>query len=207
MPEGFDFFFVIFDFAAFFFNCNAALFQIGNNVFKADVLFVDLLLGGFDDFIGKTELFGNCKGVTFSGNADQQPVGRAQRFHIEFTAGVFNKFRRKGVDFQLAVMCGRHCADAAVMQIVQDCDRQRCTLSRVGPGPQLIEQAQGICVCLCQNGDDGGHVGGKGTQALFNALFVTDICENLCKNGQLRAVQGRNVQTCLPHQREQSDCF
>ena len=88
---GLRFLFVIFDFAAFFFNCNAALFQIGNNVFKADVLFVDLLFGGLDDFVGKTELFGNCKGVTFSGNADQQPVGRAQRFHIEFTAGVFNK--------------------------------------------------------------------------------------------------------------------
>ena len=67
MPEGFDFFFVIFDFAAFFFNCNAALFQIGNNVFKADVLFVDLLLGGFDDFIGKTELLEIAKALLFPG--------------------------------------------------------------------------------------------------------------------------------------------
>ena len=71
------------------------------------------------------------------------------------------------------------------MQIVQDCDRQRRTLGWVGSGPQLVEQAQGICVCLCQNGDDGGHVGGKGTQTLFNALFVADICKNLCKDRQL----------------------
>ena len=76
MPEGFDFFFVIFDFAAFFFNCNAALFQIGNNVFKADVLFVDLLFGSFDDFVGKTELFGNCKGDSCRGFCAYQKMQR-----------------------------------------------------------------------------------------------------------------------------------
>ena len=93
-------------------------------------------------------------------------------------------------------MCGRHCADTAVMQIVQIAIASAAPQS-VGPGPSSSNRHRNLRLPL-PGWRRWRSCGGKGTQALLNALFVADICENLCKNGQLRAVQGRNVQTCLP---------
>ena len=50
-------------------------------------------------------------------------------------------------------------------------------------------------------------MGGKGTKGLLNALFVSDIRINFSKNRKLRAVQGRNVQSCLSHKCEKPHCF
>ena len=46
--------------------------------------------------------------------ADEQPVGGTQGFHIELAAGVFHKGGGEGIDLQLAVVGGGHGADAPV---------------------------------------------------------------------------------------------
>ena len=73
-------------------------------------------------------------------------------------------------------MCGRHCADAAVMQIVQNRNRQCRTLSRVGPAPSSSNRHRESASAFARM-ETMEVMGGKGTQALLNALFVTDICE------------------------------
>ena len=43
-------------------------------------------------------------------------------------------------------------------------------------------------------------MGGKGTEALLDALFVADIRKNFRKQGKLGTVKDRNVKPGLPHQ-------
>ena len=50
-------------------------------------------------------------------------------------------------------------------------------------------------------------MGRKSTQTLLNTLFVSDIRIDLMKNCKLRAVTGRDMQPCLPHETEKSDCL
>ena len=60
---------------------------------------------------------------------------------------------------------------------------------------------------MFQNGNDARHVRRKGAQALLDALLVADVGKYFRENGKLGAVERRNVQACLSHQREKPDCF
>ena len=48
---------------------------------------------------------------------------------------------------------------------------------------------------------------GEGTQALFDALLIANICEDLLKDSDLRMLVCGNVQTCLGHKCEQAHRF
>ena len=41
-------------------------------------------------------------------------------------------------------------------------------------------------------------MGGEGAQALLDALLVSDICINFREDRQLRPIQSRDVEPCLP---------
>ena len=77
----------------------------------------------------------------------------------------------------------RHGTAFHVVQKRQDGDGKGRAFRRVRAGAQLVEEAEGAAVSLFQDGDDVRHVGGKGTEALLDALFVTDVGKNLFKNG------------------------
>ena len=98
-------------------------------------------------------------------------------------------------------------ADAALMQVVQNGNRKGSTFGRVGSGTQFVKQAQGISIGLLQDGNNAGHMGGEGTEALLNALLVANICEYFRKNRKLAAIQRRNMKACLSHEGKQSDGF
>ena len=80
-------------------------------------------------------------------------------------------------------------------------------LGRICSGRKLVKEAQGTGVRLTENLDNISHVGGKGAQALFNALFVPYISKNLVKYCQLGTLPGRNMKSCLSHQGKQSHCL
>ena len=92
--------------------------------------------------IGKPELFGNREGITFSGNADQEAVGRRKGIYVKFTAGVLHKIGRKCIDLKLTVMGSGNRADSALMQVVQNCNCKGGTFGRIGSCTQFIKQAQ-----------------------------------------------------------------
>ncbi len=96
----------------------------------------------------KAELAGNCEGVTFSGNADQEAVGGTKGLHAELAAAVFHTGSREGEDLQLAVMGRGHRAGAAAVKLVQDGDGEGCSLCRVRTCTQLIEEHEGTVGCL-----------------------------------------------------------
>ena len=71
------------------------------------------------------------------------------------------------------------------MHIRENGDRESGTLCGIGPGSQLVKQHQRLFVHFFQERNDIGHVGGEGTQALLDALFIPDIRVYLTENGKL----------------------
>ena len=84
-----NFLFILFNLAAFIFNSYTAAFQGTENIFERLILFTDLFFGLIDDIVRKSKLGRNGECITFPGNTDQQAVGRAERFHVKFAAGIF----------------------------------------------------------------------------------------------------------------------
>ena len=93
------------------------------------------------------------------------------------------------------------------MKEMQNRDGNRRTLRGVSSRSQLIEEAERIHVRLPENLHDILHVGGEGTEALLDGLLVSDIGKNLFEYRQLRALKGRDVESCLSHQGEQAHGF
>ena len=84
-----NFLFILFNLAAFIFNSYTAAFQGTENIFERFILFTDLFFGLIDDIVRKSKLGRNGECITFPGNTDQQAVGRVERFHVKFAAGIF----------------------------------------------------------------------------------------------------------------------
>ena len=200
----FDFPFIGFNLFLLLLNGQAAVFQIGEEILKTFFILRDMALCVLYNVIRQTQTGRDRKSVALAGNANQETVGGPERFHIKFATGVLHKVSRKGVDFQLTVMSGGHCADTPVVQVIQDGNSQCRTLGGIRARTQFIEETERIHICLFQNRHDAGHVGGEGGKALLNTLFVADICVNFPEDGKLRTVQSRNMQTCLSHQGQQS---
>ena len=79
------------------------------------------------------------------------------------------------------------------MQMIQDGSGEGGALSRVSSGSKLVKKDKGTLIYMFQEGNDVGHMGRKGAQALLDALLVTDICVYVMEYGELRAVQCRDV--------------
>ena len=137
-----DFFLIAGNIRLFPLQRDPAVLQLGDHVLKAFVLRADLLLRFFDQIFRKPQLLRDGERVALAGNADQQAVGRPQGFHVKFTAGILHAVGGKRIDFQLAVMGGRHRADSLTVQMVQNRDGQSRAFGRIGTGSQFIEEDQ-----------------------------------------------------------------
>ena len=193
------------DLFPFFFDRAPARLEIAQQVLKGDVLLAQPLLRVLDDIVRQPQLAGDGKCITLPGNPDEQPIGRTQAFDVELTACIFHAGRGERVYFQFAVMRGCHSADIAAVQMGQDGNGKRRPLGRVCPGAQLIEEDEGALIYLFQERNNICHMRGKCTQALLNALLVTDIRIDLMEHCQLRTVACRDVEPCLSHQSEEPD--
>ena len=100
--------------------------------------------GLFDKEVRQAQLGRDGKGITLSGDTDEQAIGRTQGFHVKFTAGIFHAGSGQGKDLQLAVMGGCHGADAHFVQMGEDGDGKSRTLGGVGSSAKLIKQHQRI---------------------------------------------------------------
>ena len=87
----------------------------------------------------------------------------------------------------------------------QNGDGEGGAFGRIRSGTEFIEEHQTGIIRLIQNGNNVGHVGGKGTEALLNALLIADIGKYFFKNSQLRTVGGGNMKPALSHDGKQAD--
>ena len=97
------------------------------------------------------------------------------------------------------------CPDSPAVQAGQNGNGQSGALLRIGAGAQLIEKDQGFFIRHLPEGDNIGHMAGKCTQALLDALLIPDIREYLGEQRQFRVFRRGNVKACLSHQREETD--
>ena len=182
-------------------------FQISDHIFKLRFVLTDKFFRRIQNIILQPQSFGNGKGITLTGNTDQQFISRTQGFHAEFTAGIFYMVCRKSKYLQFAVV-GSHCrSDFSFQQCFDDSNGQRRPFRRVSTGTQFVEQHQRIVCHLIHDPHDICHVGRERRKALFNALFVPDISKNIVEYCQFGIVKGRDMQTRLPHQGKQTQCF
>ena len=71
-----DFFFVALNLHLLLFQCDAAVFQFGDDVFKANIFGAQMFLCIFDEKIRKAEAGRDSKCITLSGNTNQKTVSR-----------------------------------------------------------------------------------------------------------------------------------
>jgi len=156
----------------------ALLLQLGQHVLKVLVGLVHQIVGFLQNFLRKSQLPGNGKGIGLAGNADEQLVGGSKGLHVELAGGVDDALRAHGVELQFGVMGRRNHPAAQLPTEFDDGGSQRRALRRVGTRAQLVEQHQRPVVALGNHVHNGAHVAGKGGQALGDRLLVADVGEN-----------------------------
>ena len=93
---------------------------------------------------------------------------------------------------------------AASPEVVGNGHRQRGAFFGIGGGTQLVEQNQRMRGRLVRDEIDVGDVRRKGREILLDGLVIANVGEHRIEDGQLGAL-GRNRNTRLRHQRQQSD--
>ena len=94
---------------------------------------------------------------------------------------------------------------AALSGVLDDGDGQGRALGGIGAGPQLIKKQEGTLAAFGEDVHNVGHMGREGGEALFNALLVADIGQDMPENRQIAAVRGGDMETALVHRGEQAD--
>ena len=92
-------------------------------------------------------------------------------------------------------------------QPFQNCNGQRRTFCRVCTCTQFVQQNQRVIAGLFHHFHNILHVRGEGGQALFDALFISDIRINLLEYGKLTGRKCRNMQPALGHHGQQTCGF
>ena len=183
----------------------ALLVQLGQHVFKADVLGADPGVGLLDDLLGQSQALRDGKGVGFAGDAHQQTVGGRQGLHVKLAGGVLHPGGGHGVHLQLGIVGGGGHQGPLAPGVLDDGGGQGSPLHGVGAAPQLIEEDEGLLVGLGEHAHDVAHVGGEGGQGLSDGLLVADVRQHPPANLDGAAVPGGGVQAALGHEGEQAD--
>ena len=140
------------------------------------------------------------------GPVDQAVAGRerlgieAERRHRHARCG-----RRVRLDRVAVARADDH--RPARLEVVDHGRGQRAPLARVGARAELVEQHQRWQRQHPVHADDVGDVPREGAQAGGNRLLVADVGEDAAEDRQPGSGRGRDVQSRLRHQRQQSGRF
>ena len=197
----------LFNFVLAFLQLQLQIVELAQNGIQTFILGGKVLLCGLNDSLRDAQLFADEERVRFARHADAELVGRAQGLKVELAAGVDNALGFQRKDLQFGIVGGSHQQHAAAAEFLDDGHGQRCTLSRVGTGTQLVQKNEGVRHSQFQNAGDLLHVAGEGGQALFDALFVADVHEELVKHADLTALVGGDQKAALRHGAKQAGCF
>ena len=178
--------------------------QLGQHAVQPLVIAGHVAAGCVNDGFRNAQLGADEKSVGFARHPHAEPVGGHEAFHIEFAAGIDHAGGLQRVDLQLRIMGGCHDKASLPPQLLQQADRQRCALGRVGAGAQLVQQRQRAGTGQFQNPGDAFHVAGEGGQALLDALLVTDVHQIFLKMTDGAVLVGGNQKSILSHGIEQA---
>ena len=181
--------------------------QLTQNGIQPLILGRQMLLRCLNDPLRDAKLLTDEECVGLARHADAQLIGRAQRFQIEFAAGVHNALGLQCEHLELCIVGGGHQQHAAAAQFFNDGHSQRGTLGRVGTGTQLVQQHKSVRHGQLQNAGDLFHMAGEGGKALFDALLIADVHEKLIEHADLAALVGRDQETTLCHRAQQTGRF
>ena len=82
-------------------------------------------------------------------------------------------------------MGGGHGPAFHVVKEGKNGDGQGSAFRRIRPGSQLVKKTEGTAVRRGEDGNDIFHMTGKGTEALLDALLVSDIGKHVVEDGKL----------------------
>ena len=140
------------------FHLLALLFQLGKDIFKVLIAFIDQVIRFLQDFLRQTQLAGNGKGIGLSGNADQKLIGGTQCLHVKFTGGIYDPLCAHSIQLELRIVGRSDNVAAHLSAKLNDSRCQSGALRRVRTGTQLIEQYQRPVVALGNHIHDGAHM-------------------------------------------------
>ena len=160
-----------------------------------------------DDLCGKSELFTDEERIGFSRHTDADAVCGAERFDVEFTAGVLHAGRFQRKELELRIVRRRHDFCARRAHVLDDRDSQRRTLCRVGARAELVHQNERSRPDVAQDLRDVADMSRERRQALFDALLVADVGKDVFKHAHGTRLVRRDQIAVLRHGAQQSGCF
>ena len=185
----------------------AALLQPPHHLLKGTAFLRYQGPGPVHDTLLHAQTAGNGESVGLSRDPNQQPIGGAQGGDIKFTAAVFHSLCLQGVGLQLRVMGGTGKLGALQAQLFNDGGGQRRSLYRIGARAQLVQQHKAVLPGKLQNMNDIRHMGGKGGKRLLDALFVSDVRQNVAVHRYPAVVPRRDHETTHGHQSQKAQGF
>ena len=180
------------------------LLDAAEHILEGQILLLQKLPCPVDDPRIQTQPKADLEGVGFAGDADIELVGGTEPIHVELHGGVLHPLPGQGEGLDLAVMGGGHGPTAHGLQTLQNGLRQRRPLQGVGARPQLVQKDQRVIVRLLDDGDQVGHVGAEGGQALLDGLLVADVGKDLVEGGDLAPLLRREEEAAHGHEGEQA---
>jgi len=164
-------------------------------------------LGVLDEGFGQAEALGDDEGIAAARGADEEAEGGEEGLGVELDGGVFDAGGGEGVAFEPAEVGGGEDVGAEFAEAVKDGGGKGDAFDGVGAGAEFVEEDEGAAVGAGEDLDEATDVGGEGGEALFEALFVADVGEDLSIHGEGRFGGGGDVKAGLGHQDEEADGF
>ena len=181
------------------FQSLSGFFQLGNRFFKSQIFLTDQRFRRGNDRFRQPQPLANGKRVGLPGRTQNQPIGGAESFNVEFTGGVLHVRLLGGIQLQFLIVGSDHQLCPVVFQPLNDSLCQSRTLDGVCTGTQFVQQHQRVPVCLFQNLDDTSHVCRECGKVLLDALGIADVCQHIVENGNAAALCRRNQHAAHCH--------
>ena len=195
-----------FNFLATAFKFTAFTVQFLQDSFHMHMLLVQEASCLHNNIFCQTKASTNIEGITATRHAHQQTISGTQRNRVKFYAGIFHTFVTVSKSFQFTVVSSNHCQHFVFMQMFKHRHCKSSTFVGVSTSADFVNKHQVPTLHFAQNANQISHMCGEGTQALFNALFITNIRINRTEHRQLRTAC-RDEHTGLRHQSEKTNCF
>ena len=186
---------------------DAFLFKAFDDRFKAAIFSRNVGFCAFNDGRGKPKLLGDGKRIGFTGRTDDELIGRTERIHVKLTGSIANAVRIERVGFELRIVCGCGAKRVFLAYRFQNGNGKRRALDGVCSRAHFVEEDEASALDVCEHLHDMHHMRGERGKRLLNALFITDIREDIVENAHHRAVSHGDMKSRLGHDGKKSERF
>ena len=183
----------------------AVLFELINNILKADIFIVDELFRPVHNAHVHAQALAYCKRVRASGNADKQSVGRAEGRNVELAAAVFDARSLEGISLELGIVCCRGDLRTLEMQVFEHRHCKSRALDGICARSELVYEHKAAVARLTHDIYNICHMRREGRERLLYRLLVADVREDFAEYGKSASVACGNHKSAHRHEREKTD--